>query len=212
MTFRCSLPAELSSQKLHEQTVSVRTSYRPRTRPINSFMQFRWKYGGRNVFSATDQRGGKTTKSTAAVPGLVVGQVSTATRKRTILDQVQKEARWLWPKPIIPVEPVNIESCRLGSPTIERYTCEPSAALLAVRNSATGRAYGPSNAPVKMEGSMWSKATALTGQNFARLYCNTGTIVRPAEGQVRKVMMLSCKLQAKIQETLIDARDLNLED
>jgi hypothetical protein len=60
----------------------VPTSYVPRTSPINSFMQFRWKYGGRNVFSATDQRGGKTTKSTAAVPGFVVGHVKTAQRNR----------------------------------------------------------------------------------------------------------------------------------
>ena len=37
----------------------------------------RWNHGGRNVPSATIQRGGKTTKSAAAVPGTSDGLVST---------------------------------------------------------------------------------------------------------------------------------------
>lgn len=45
--------------------------------PMNSLMQFLWKYGGRKVCCATIQRGGKTTKSTRAVPCSSSGQVST---------------------------------------------------------------------------------------------------------------------------------------
>jgi hypothetical protein len=37
----------------------------------------RWNQGGRNVPSATSQRGGKTTKSQLAVPALSLGEVST---------------------------------------------------------------------------------------------------------------------------------------
>src|SRR5258707_361883 len=52
-------------------------SYRPFTSPMNSLITLRWKYGGRKVCSATDQRGGKITKSTLAVPGVSEGDVST---------------------------------------------------------------------------------------------------------------------------------------
>jgi hypothetical protein len=44
---------------------------------MNSLMKLRWKNGGRNVCSATIQRGGKITKSQFAVPGTSVGEVST---------------------------------------------------------------------------------------------------------------------------------------
>ena len=40
-------------------------------------MMLRWKYGGRNVSSATVHLGGKTTKSATATPGTAEGQVST---------------------------------------------------------------------------------------------------------------------------------------
>src|SRR5687767_8524765 len=52
-------------------------SYMPFTRPMNSLIALRWKYGGRKVRSATIQRGGKITKSTLAVPGVSEGDVST---------------------------------------------------------------------------------------------------------------------------------------
>ena len=56
---------------------SALASYTPRIRPMYSFMTLRWKYGGRNVCSATIQRGGKITKSQFAVPGVSLGDVST---------------------------------------------------------------------------------------------------------------------------------------
>ena len=40
-------------------------------------MQFRWKYGGRKVCSAVNQRGGNTTKSRIATPGLSEGTLNT---------------------------------------------------------------------------------------------------------------------------------------
>ena len=40
-------------------------------------MQFRWKYGGRKVCSADNQRGGNTTKSRIATPGLSEGTLNT---------------------------------------------------------------------------------------------------------------------------------------
>ncbi len=46
-------------------------------RPMNSLITLRWNHGGRNVCSATCQRGGKMTKSTFAVPGTPEGEVST---------------------------------------------------------------------------------------------------------------------------------------
>ena len=42
-----------------------------------SLMTLRWKYGGRKVYSATIQRGGKMTKSAFAVPAISDGDVST---------------------------------------------------------------------------------------------------------------------------------------
>ena len=44
---------------------------------MNSLMMLRWYQGGRNVCSATSQRGGKITKSTLAVPSSPLGAVST---------------------------------------------------------------------------------------------------------------------------------------
>ena len=52
-------------------------SYLPDTSPMNSLIALRWNQGGRNVSSATIQRGGKITKSTLAVPGKSDGEVST---------------------------------------------------------------------------------------------------------------------------------------
>ena len=46
-------------------------------RPMNSAITFRWKYGGRKVFCAHIQRGGKMTKSQTATPGSPDGHVST---------------------------------------------------------------------------------------------------------------------------------------
>src|SRR5215471_20610318 len=45
--------------------------------PMNSLITLRWNHGGRNVCSATIQRGGKITKSTLAVPGVSDGEVRT---------------------------------------------------------------------------------------------------------------------------------------
>ncbi len=42
-----------------------------------SLMTLRWNQGGRNVCSATDQRGGKMTKSKFAVPVSAEGELST---------------------------------------------------------------------------------------------------------------------------------------
>src|SRR5438477_10097372 len=44
---------------------------------MNSLITLRWYQGGRNVSSATSQRGGKMTKSQLAVPGVSDGEVST---------------------------------------------------------------------------------------------------------------------------------------
>src|SRR3954469_3182763 len=56
---------------------SAFASYPPRTSPISSLMTLRWNQGGRNVCSATIQRGGKMTKSQFATPGWPDGEVST---------------------------------------------------------------------------------------------------------------------------------------
>src|SRR5690348_18038808 len=56
---------------------SALASYAPWIRPMNSLITLRWNHGGRNVFSATSQRGGKITKSMFAVPGGSDGDVST---------------------------------------------------------------------------------------------------------------------------------------
>src|SRR5579883_1991643 len=52
-------------------------SYSPCTRPMNSLITLRWNHGGRKVFYATSQRGGKITKSTFAVPDVSDGEVRT---------------------------------------------------------------------------------------------------------------------------------------
>src|SRR3954468_22291196 len=44
---------------------------------MHSLITLRWNQGGRNVSSATIQRGGKTTKSALARPGVSEGLVST---------------------------------------------------------------------------------------------------------------------------------------
>ncbi|MCY1421374.1 hypothetical protein D9M71_370260 [compost metagenome] len=44
---------------------------------MNSFIRLRWNHGGRKVFSATIQRGGKITKSMLARPCTLVGEVNT---------------------------------------------------------------------------------------------------------------------------------------
>ena len=56
---------------------SAFASYTPVTRPMNSLAMLRWNHGGRNVSCATSQRGGNTTKSRFAVPGVSLGEVST---------------------------------------------------------------------------------------------------------------------------------------
>ena len=56
---------------------SALASYWPCTSPISSLIVLRWNHGGRNVSSATCQRGGKMTKSTLATPGCPEGEVST---------------------------------------------------------------------------------------------------------------------------------------
>src|ERR1700677_2018668 len=56
---------------------SALASYWPKIKPMNSFIALRWNQGGRNVCSATIQRGGKMAKSTFADPGTAVGAVNT---------------------------------------------------------------------------------------------------------------------------------------
>ena len=51
--------------------------YSPAISPRNSLATLRWNGGGRNVCSATDQRGGKHPSSTFDVPGTAVGEAST---------------------------------------------------------------------------------------------------------------------------------------
>src|SRR3982750_3765963 len=43
-------------------------------RPMHSLITLRWNQGGRNVSSATIQRGGKMTKSALARPGTSLGE------------------------------------------------------------------------------------------------------------------------------------------
>ena len=56
---------------------SALASYAPWISPMTSLIVLRWNHGGRNVCSATIQRGGKITKSTLATPGVCEGEVST---------------------------------------------------------------------------------------------------------------------------------------
>src|SRR3954467_7187008 len=56
---------------------SAFASYTPCTKPISSLITLRWNQGGRNVSSATSQRGGKITKSQLATPACDEGDVST---------------------------------------------------------------------------------------------------------------------------------------
>src|SRR2546423_15512234 len=56
---------------------SALASYTPCTSPMSSLMTLRWNHGGRNVASATSQRGGKMTKSQFATPGWAEGDVNT---------------------------------------------------------------------------------------------------------------------------------------
>src|ERR1041385_7729562 len=56
---------------------SAFASYVPKISPMYSFMMLRWKYGGRNVCSATIHRGGEMTKSMFATPIGSEGDVST---------------------------------------------------------------------------------------------------------------------------------------
>src|SRR3982750_2564796 len=56
---------------------SALASYAPEIRPIASLITLRWNHGGRNVSSATIQRGGKMTKSALARPATLLGEVST---------------------------------------------------------------------------------------------------------------------------------------
>ena len=51
--------------------------YWPEISPRNSLATLRWNGGGRNVCSATDQRGGKQPNSMFAVPGTADGDAST---------------------------------------------------------------------------------------------------------------------------------------
>src|SRR6188474_261795 len=51
--------------------------YCPEMSPRNSLATLRWNGGGRNVCSATDQRGGKQPNSMFAVPGTEEGEAST---------------------------------------------------------------------------------------------------------------------------------------
>ena len=44
---------------------------------MNSLAMLRWNHGGRNVFPATSQRGGKIAKSMFAVPAVSEGEVNT---------------------------------------------------------------------------------------------------------------------------------------
>src|SRR3546814_8810443 len=46
-------------------------------RPMHSLITLRWNQGGRNVSSATIQRGGKMTKLALARPGTSLGEVRT---------------------------------------------------------------------------------------------------------------------------------------
>src|SRR5580698_6351674 len=81
---------------------SALASYWPCTKPMNSFMKLRWNQGGRKVCSATIQRGGKITKSTFAVPGSSLGEVSTVKiegsgwSKLTVLMQLKSRKSYLY--------------------------------------------------------------------------------------------------------------------
>src|SRR6266581_13925 len=56
---------------------SALAAYAPCTSPISSLMTLRWNHGGRNVSSATSQRGGKIGRAQFATPGCPEGEVST---------------------------------------------------------------------------------------------------------------------------------------
>src|SRR5579885_35166 len=69
---------------------------------MNSVIALRWNQGGRNVCSATSQRGGNTTKSTLAVPGRRLGEVRTvliegsAWSKETVLIAMKRAMSYLY--------------------------------------------------------------------------------------------------------------------
>src|SRR5688572_12728857 len=81
---------------------SAFASYTPCTSPISSLITLRWNQGGRKVFSATSQRGGKMTKSTLATPGCAEGEVSTvkmdgsAWSKVTVLIAMKRARSYLY--------------------------------------------------------------------------------------------------------------------
>src|SRR5688572_3776412 len=80
---------------------SAFASYTPCTSPISSLITLRWNHGGRKVFSATCQRGGKMTKSQLAVPACAEGEVSTvkidgsAWSKLTVLITMKRASSYL---------------------------------------------------------------------------------------------------------------------
>src|SRR5688500_19271934 len=81
---------------------SAFASYTPCTSPISSLITLRWNHGGRKVFSATCQRGGKMTKSQLAVPACAEGEVSTvkidgsAWSKLTVLITMKRASSYLY--------------------------------------------------------------------------------------------------------------------
>jgi len=79
-------------------------SYAPHTMPMNSAMQLRWYQGGRNVCSATIQRGGKITKSAVARPG---------TRPEGTVSTVKMEGSG-WSKDTVPIVLKRVRSYLYG--------------------------------------------------------------------------------------------------
>src|SRR3954471_14849841 len=81
---------------------SALASYAPCTSPISSLITLRWNQGGRNVCSATIQRGGKMTKSQLATPACPDGDVSavkidgSAWSKLTVLIAMNRARSYLY--------------------------------------------------------------------------------------------------------------------
>ena len=69
---------------------------------MSSLITLRWNQGGRNVSSATLQRGGKMTKSTLATPARSEGEVSTVKiegsgwSKLTVLIAMKRASSYLY--------------------------------------------------------------------------------------------------------------------
>ena len=100
---------------------------------MNSLITLRWNQGGRNVSSATIQRGGKITKSQFAVPGVSEGEVSTVKidgsgwSKLTVPIVLKRARSYLYGRVVaVPGDHVERRMVERRAPTGGRRTSRPA--------------------------------------------------------------------------------------